>query len=1798
MPTAQPARIVNIAADSFQHAGNKVETEKSTGISPTQIDEQVVRGIEVNQKIVYHGWQPGKQYTKNIVLKNISVKTQKIKFSAPNTRFFSTLYPKPLQLSAGTSFTLPITFRPLEKVVYEDEIKFTTKDGQFKVPLYAVLPNTAISVPCTLDFDTVAVEDSSTITFSVTNTGDLDTFVDWQTEGPFTIEPAEAFIKFCSSYQFTATFKPEIATGYELDAVCLYSNEKKQSVAVTMKGVGKYPHLLVSTTGKPSSNLSHDSLEALVSFGCLPVGSKGIKWIDLHNLSPVRAPFRVEHTGGINYIDKVFCVPQQSGIVPANSSLKIPVTFYPNTVDTTSIDYFNVISIGSFSKSLIKCTGSSKGPVVQLSAASINFMQINVGEEAARTIDIVNSSNVEAVFQFVIDCEESVFNFKQVSGVVKADSRVTLPIKFTPAAPINYYRRVTCLVHNQGPLYLDLMGTCHSESLKPAVLLSKHIKRYLTNAARGLSLYSPEQLNELLRDKKLQVDEDGCLLYPLYEKATVAASYVEPFEEYFNDGFHSDVVSYVPHVSADINVVDFGNCQKIQSTEEKTINITNHTRGKVLVQWNTRADHVFSILQTTMEIPPLKSCSFRVKFQPTAPNKLFGAELECYVYFKGLRDYRLVQDLTHCPPWCITLTCTGQTFQPNNETFLPEYVLDSPHIVFPAVNTKETAYRTVLLSNTGTTPIMYNLSKDPGNTFTAKPSQGLLSTQHQIFVVRILPEKVQTYKHDMVMRLNDNEKYDKNLHLFGSAESPEVILNTEGCMYIKPTCIGTASQKTYAIKNISRIPLRFEWHMRYGDAKNLKVHPDCGLIPPYESQSQTWTFTPKEQLKYVMKPSLIVWGQGFGSNTSGGKKKEFSVRVIAESALGAIHADSQYFEFGDVVVGSSLTKHITLYNNSPCSVIYKLLVNHGVEGNRAEDTLRENRPGLELDCMSGTIPARSRRVVIATVRPVCRVTYQYTVSYQLITPEGNVSDFAMYEPQHLFYIMTTGVYPTIAVTDARCAGSLVSISKKHLWNLFSLDSLNECLDADPSAEELMYQTATRHSHRRKIQVYTRAILDFNFSAAPLESEPCSVTLMFENTGTVATEWAFLFPSDLHLELEYWAETGEFDTDELHEMRVMDNKLFEISPNKGILEPGSTQTITFTYHHIMAGTDRLPVLLKIARGREILLNFIGVTVEPDRRYIHFPSNKHMFTPVPIGEKTSPLQVYELYNGGAVPVRYELDLTPLDIIQKENYHQPIFECLNPIGEILPGRSVAIEWRFSPLEAKTYMVDVPIRVHKGDTAIITFTGVGYDHRIMGDTMPLNETQDMTGVPSVQSITLPGQLSQLSVERVSFGNLPLFSQARRMVFVINKSLSRSISFQWHVTSQGDSKVLSIFPVKGQVQAGGSCMCRITFLATREPSFYDLDLICEVTDEFEMQLYRKQLQAWEKERERQKVEFTITERDLNADQRLATSVELMERPPSGKLSSLEGAARLTGEGELTRYKTLPPIQGPTVDQEVVLKRADKKKHDALWARPSPPRPFLLHLGLTARTHDIEHFQEHFSTEYPHYYIDRALSERSKKQSSSCAQQNFPASITCVQTESHIISNVISSVLRGLLDDSYFMDSVKKVIKEPVAYFVQYNPRTKSAESPSITLDAEAHETHPPKMMELESAADMADTLYLEDLAAEIDRLDELEQETCSNCSGSEKELPRSPVASTPPSSSIREPSPKSLQRPASLQVHIQQEQQALKKLPEFGNMAESILENTILNVLNEALAGDYRLTAQRRFVALNKSDSFPVTGK
>ena len=66
--------------------------------------------------------------------------------------------------------------------------------------------------------------------------------------------------------------------------------------------------------------------------------------------------------------------------------------------------------------------------------------------------------------------------------------------------------------------------------------------------------------------------------------------------------------------------------------------------------------------------------------------------------------------------------------------------------------------------------------------------------------------------------------------------------------------------------------------------------------------------------------------------------------------------------------------------------------------------------------------------------------------------------------------------------------------------------INRYLCEEPSSAELRYAIATRHSTRRRVPVHTRAIVDFDFGTATVNSESSTIHLMLENKGEVPTEW--------------------------------------------------------------------------------------------------------------------------------------------------------------------------------------------------------------------------------------------------------------------------------------------------------------------------------------------------------------------------------------------------------------------------------------------------------------------------------------------------------------------------------------------------------------------------------------------------------------------------------------------------------------------------------------------------------------------
>ena len=71
-------------------------------------------GLEVPETVTWRNWEPGKEYTKNIPIKNVKVKTQKIHYRVPTLQVFSSHYPEPISLSSGTSHVISVSFKPVE----------------------------------------------------------------------------------------------------------------------------------------------------------------------------------------------------------------------------------------------------------------------------------------------------------------------------------------------------------------------------------------------------------------------------------------------------------------------------------------------------------------------------------------------------------------------------------------------------------------------------------------------------------------------------------------------------------------------------------------------------------------------------------------------------------------------------------------------------------------------------------------------------------------------------------------------------------------------------------------------------------------------------------------------------------------------------------------------------------------------------------------------------------------------------------------------------------------------------------------------------------------------------------------------------------------------------------------------------------------------------------------------------------------------------------------------------------------------------------------------------------------------------------------------------------------------------------------------------------------------------------------------------------------------------------------------------------------------------------------------------
>ena len=130
-----------------------------------------LNGVEITPNLVFTGWKAGFEYTKNLYFKNLNTKTVKLAYTVPKTKTFTTLFPRQISLSPGTTFTLPITFRPLTKTDYSDELELIQLDFEktLVIKLIAKLPEFKLDFQESLNLGCTCVSEAISAELKINN---------------------------------------------------------------------------------------------------------------------------------------------------------------------------------------------------------------------------------------------------------------------------------------------------------------------------------------------------------------------------------------------------------------------------------------------------------------------------------------------------------------------------------------------------------------------------------------------------------------------------------------------------------------------------------------------------------------------------------------------------------------------------------------------------------------------------------------------------------------------------------------------------------------------------------------------------------------------------------------------------------------------------------------------------------------------------------------------------------------------------------------------------------------------------------------------------------------------------------------------------------------------------------------------------------------------------------------------------------------------------------------------------------------------------------------------------------------------------------------------------------------------------------------------------------------------------------------------------------------------------------------------------------------------------------------------
>ncbi|OAF69387.1 hypothetical protein A3Q56_02854 [Intoshia linei] len=1588
----------------------------------------IKHGLEFTKNVTWKDWKCGKIYKRFIYIKNISINSVNIEVKSPKSQFFESVYPNKYIISPGNEVKIPVVFKPLNKMLYNDNMTIITQSGELTISLRVNLPTYKLNFNKSIHFSNCIVDQENSIIFKIKNMTHLITHYKMTVEKPFNIKNNYGVLNSKNEVsEIIITFLPTTAKMYDVSCIIRYGSEDlKYHDFFNMSATSKYAHLTFRS--KNETDQVYNDI-TIVDFGKVCVGKVMSKSIFVRNYSDasVRTHINKKTMYKSCFYTSPFYLDNGTIDVTPFSEEEFKIKFIPTFKNRKYFEIVNLISNNGTKLSQIYITGSSVAPRISVNENFFNFGVIPLNNKKNIEFYLINQSDTSSYFQLynVGENDES-FNVSCSNGTIDRLEKKRIIINFCPRYPINYYRKIFILVSNQNTINMHVFGSSYSNIIRPLKIETDHVLKYL-NHCKNYSSHFGEMGSEY-KLVKPPISNDELI----YEEAC------------------DNTLFKMPYITISETILMF-NLIKFK----KTFYISNHTNETVNVYIFGQIKN-FILNETKFDIQAQSSIPIQVTFR-ALDKKIIENTLQLYISYKSQMDYNYNQDNKIIPPWHKCVVCIGTIFDEKN-MYVPNFSLDKEEILFQPLLEPKTLYETLVVKNDcNTNPLLvefeFDQSSDSNNLMNVIPKKRLIPKNGlQIFIIskrQNSDEIKQNLQYTLKATFNNRVKH---LNVYSPTNEHVLKFNKDSPIYFNPTTVNHSTIQKIGFFNASLFPVKVS---AYTNAKEIQFISKYVIVKALTPSNLYLKFTPSnigckmylaklqvnyqfENLdEYDLHSSLYENNElnpvrddllSAESNQSDSvlsvlnhnsceKKiekrlmptdsiKTHFLSIITKSVSTNIKVSQDTVLFKNIIVNQISYKTIRLVNLQVGSVSIQLQLDC------KENDLKEMNIYPKKIVLYPYVPCE----IVVEFAPIERKLYNYTLNYKIDNKEANIENSKIYK---LCEINAISVFPLIKITSIRGYGIAQCLSIKELKKYFNLIDTNNKLEKIPEKNEYKYNFLTRVGYDEYLDNSNDIdTTTFNFVPAPINSENCTIKITLENIGVVPLKWSFMTLGDLRIKQPMWMKNDNLNlkksnarTDiEIFDQNMQDEtkmkmllnieNLFLIEPKLGSLKPAESVTVKLTYAHAHEGTHILPVLFKIEQGREMTINFIGRTVSINRPYLFFDDKNIKLQDVAIGYGSSPIQNIAMYNGGNVELYYNIDLKGMDEINKKNYNQLIFTCLTASGYLKPGYTDYIKIKFMPIEEKMYWFTLPVNVD--DVSIqLTISANGYFHKSVP---PVKQLNNLIQTQNTPKYIIDKEVVYLSTDKIEFDSMQLFGVTRRLIFLYNRKLNDKIIFSWHVTNKSDSKYVYVTPNEGIVEANSFVSLKITFVSYGEPSFYNIDLICETINMDDMNTYEMDLDDWEKNKIKQKYEFDITEKDLNADE---------------KIGPLKNSESCDSNDKYMDFK------------------------------PKRPNPLIIHFTVNARTCIISDYKNCEKTDNSiHSYVDKLLTTLDYNEYSEQTQSiKEKISAACPLGVYNTVGIILNNTILSILYNKDFKNLITSINDEHVPYYAQiskmYNQKVK-----------------------------------------------------------------------------------------------------------------------------------------------------------